>query len=147
MKLNFIGAEKLKGAIYLVSEDLGIKVSTAKDAMKVTVREWTERGVQVDLKDGEATVTYGDGTARFLRGLATLVGWVNAGIKEKCSNEHALFETNGAMVDMSRNAVMNVKTVKFMLRKMALMGLSTFMLLSPVCSLYCCHVNLSEVLF
>ena len=42
--------------------------------------------------------------------------------------ENALFETNGAMVDMSRNAVMNVPTVKMMLRKMALMGMNMYML-------------------
>ncbi|NLD88309.1 MAG: beta-N-acetylhexosaminidase, partial [Clostridiales bacterium] len=38
------------------------------------------------------------------------------------------FTLNGAMVDMSRNAVMNLKTVKYMLRKMALMGLNAYML-------------------
>ncbi len=39
-----------------------------------------------------------------------------------------MFQTNGAMVDMSRNAVMNVSTVKHMLRAMALMGMNTYML-------------------
>ena len=39
-----------------------------------------------------------------------------------------IFKTNGAMFDMSKNAVMTVKSVKLLLRKMALMGLNTFML-------------------
>jgi len=57
-----------------------------------------------------------------------LVGWVKEGVREKTLTETPLFESNGAMIDMSRNAVMNVKTVKMMLRKMALMGMNTFML-------------------
>ena len=54
--------------------------------------------------------------------------WLKQGETDKFLAETPLFATNGAMVDMSRNAVMNVKTVKEMLRRMALMGLNTYML-------------------
>ena len=82
----------------------------------------------VTLDGARATITYGDGKARFFRGLATLLGWIGDGITQKSNTERPLFATNGAMVDMSRNAVMNVTTVKEMLRRMALMGLNTYML-------------------
>jgi hexosaminidase len=38
------------------------------------------------------------------------------------------FKTNGVMVDVSRNAVMTVKGIHLLLRKMALMGLNTLMM-------------------
>ena len=128
MKISFLGAESLSEAISLVSEDLGITVSDEKDAFKVTVKTVEEKYLKLTLSGGEATITYGGGTPRFLRALATLVGVIKDGKSEYELEEHPLFKTNGAMVDMSRNAVMNVDTVKFMLRKMALMGLNTYML-------------------
>lgn len=37
-------------------------------------------------------------------------------------DEKAHFETMGTMIDCSRNGVLLVKTVKFLLKKLALMG-------------------------
>ena len=129
MKLYFVGAEALTDAISLVEGDLGFTTSkTARCSYTVTVEEVKENTVTVELSGKTAKITYGGGTTRFLRGLATLVGWIGEGVKEKALTENPLFKTNGAMVDMSRDAVMNVKTVKFMLRKMALMGLNMYML-------------------
>ncbi len=42
--------------------------------------------------------------------------------------EQNVFKTNGAMIDVSRNAVLTVDAVKFLLEKMALMGLNMLML-------------------
>ena len=42
--------------------------------------------------------------------------------------EHCAFDKNGLMLDVSRNGVMKVDGVKFLLRRMALMGLNLFML-------------------
>ena len=57
-----------------------------------------------------------------------LADWVKNGETDKKITQNPLFERNGAMVDMSRNAVMNVESVKCLFRKMALMGFNTFML-------------------
>ncbi len=129
MKFYFKNVEKLEEAIRLVSEDLSIEIADEKEAdVVLNVAECDDRKVSVVLDGKCATITYGDGKARFLRGLAMLVSWVKDGKEEGSLTEKPLFKTNGAMVDMSRNAVMNVKSVKTMLRKMALMGLNTYML-------------------
>ena len=129
MKLCFQNAESLLEAIGMVEEDLSLTVTDQTNAdVIVTVSELDERRVSIALDGNKATIAYGDGKVRFLRGLATLVDWIRSGVTKKESTEMPLFKTNGAMVDMSRNAVMNVKTVKTMLRRMALMGLNTFML-------------------
>ena len=126
---RFLNADTLLSGIDLLTDDLGITLTDGSDAdLTVTVTETAERTVSVTLSGKCATIVYGGGSARFFRGLATLVSWVNAGETERTHTERPLFRTNGAMVDMSRNAVMNVKSVKTMLRKMALMGLNTYML-------------------
>ena len=129
MKFYFQNAEHLLEAIGIVAEDLSLTVTEQADAdVIVTVLEQNERRVSVTLDGKYATIAYGDGKARFLRGLATLVDWIKSGVTKKERTETPLFKTNGAMADMSRNAVMNIKSVKTMLRKMALMGLNTYML-------------------
>ena len=128
MKIRFVNAAALQEGIALVAPDLGFEVVTEQAELTVTVCEVAERIVTVELNGDNATVTFGDGKARFFRGLATLLGWIGDGITQMSHTERPLFATNGAMVDMSRNAVMNVTTVKEMLRRMALMGLNTYML-------------------
>ncbi len=128
MKIRFENAADLQEGIALVAPDLGFEAVTEHAELTVTVCEAAERIVTVTLDGARATITYGDGKARFFRGLATLLGWIGDGITQKSNTERPLFATNGAMVDMSRNAVMNVTTVKEMLRRMALMGLNTYML-------------------
>ena len=128
MRILFENAAALMGGISLVAPDLGFEVVTEAADLTVTVTEVPAREVTVTLDGSRATIAYGEGKARFFRGLATLMGWLKAGITQKSATERPLFRTNGAMVDMSRNAVMNVKTVKEMLRRMALMGLNTYML-------------------
>ena len=129
MKLNFKNADKLAEAIEILAPDLGIEVSCECQAdCIVTVSETDKSTVSVKLDGKYADITYGGGTARFCRGLAKLVKWLKDG-KNACeSTENPIFTLNGAMIDMSRNAVMNVKTVKFTMRKMALMGMNCYML-------------------
>lgn len=129
MRFYFKNDEELKAGISILAEDLGLEIVSAEDAeVKVTVIKEEKRTVCVTLDGKDATISYGDGSARFFRGLAILAEWVRAGEEHKSVTENPLFQSNGAMVDMSRNSVMNVKTVKTMLRKMALMGLNTYML-------------------
>ncbi|MBQ6804282.1 MAG: beta-N-acetylhexosaminidase [Clostridia bacterium] len=128
MKLYFHHADSLLKGIALVSDDLGFTLADQKEAdIIIDVQKLEKDGVSIRLSGNRATIAWG-GKARFFRGLAILMDWLKQGETDKFLAETPLFATNGAMVDMSRNAVMNVKTVKFMLRKMALMGLNTFML-------------------
>lgn len=127
--LRFEGAQELMRGICCVSSELGIRV--AEDGCgvcTVTVCACEENVVEVSLDGLRAVIRYGGGKARFFRGLSRLVGWLRDGVTSQSLTEYPLFYTNGAMVDMSRNAVMNVETVKWMLRKMALMGLNMYML-------------------
>jgi len=128
MKYRFLGAEAVMPAISLICDELGITVSDENEDISVTVTAVDESMVSVSLDGRKAAITYGGGISRFLRGLATLNGWIREGRKEGSSIEHPHFKTNGGMLDMSRNAVMTVDTVKFMLRKTALMGLNMLML-------------------
>ena len=129
MKLYFENAEKVAQAIKLVSSDLNIELTDKKSAdITVSVNEKDERVLELLLDEKFANITYGGGTATFLRALAMLTFAVKRGENKKSISESPIFRLNGAMVDMSRNAVMKVDTVKFMLRKMALMGQNAFML-------------------
>lgn len=128
MKICFKNADALLECIALLADDLGIEsVSEAAD-LTVSVNEVSGNALTVTLSGKDAAITYGGGKSRFNRGLAMLVKWVNDKETEKTVTENPLFTLNGAMVDMSRNAVMNLKTVKFMMRKMALMGMNAYML-------------------
>ncbi len=129
MKFYFENDEKLKKGIEYVSEDLDIELVKKDNAdIIVTILETEERKVFVSLSKNQANITYGGGKARFFRGLATLCGWIRTGETEKEKTETPLFETNGSMLDMSRNSVLKVSQVKTMMRKMALMGMNMYML-------------------
>ena len=129
MKFYFKNAEAVFDGITLLAEDLGIELAEEKSAdYTVAVHKEAIQMLTVSLSGSTASISCGTGKARFFRGLAMLVNWVKEGKQQYSVTEKPVFKTNGAMVDMSRNAVMNVKTVKMMLRKMAMMGLNTYML-------------------
>ena len=127
MKISFNSAADLLDGILIMQEELGYKVTENGDYV-ISVIEDSAPTVGVEIKNKAATITYGGGKARFFRGLAYAISWFKEGVTEKSITETPIFDTNGAMVDMSRNAVMNVATVKNMLRKMALMGFNMYML-------------------
>ncbi|MBO5270602.1 MAG: family 20 glycosylhydrolase, partial [Clostridia bacterium] len=129
MKFCFENADALKVGIETLIPELGIVLADASEADVVVFVKETDEDIVTVTRDGRrAEIVYGGGKARFFRGLATLAGFVREGALSETRTEHPLFLTNGAMVDMSRNAVMNLKTVKSMMRKMALMGMNMYML-------------------
>ena len=130
MKIQFLNAAALMDGIAYVAPDLGFEVVAENADLTVTVTEVAERTVTVTLDGDHAAITYGDGKARFFRGLAKLLGWTHDGIKTKTETENPLFAQNGAMFSVSRGGVMRVETVKATMRGMALMGLNTYMLYS-----------------
>jgi len=129
MKLCIRNADSLKDALNILASDIGIELSCeCQSDVIVDVKEAEEHIVEVSLDGKTASITYGGGKVRFFRGLAMLVNWIKNGENVKSVTEKPIFTMNGGMLDVSRNAVMNVKYVKYMLRKQALMGLNTFML-------------------
>ncbi len=128
MTYTFQNALSLTDAIAAVSAELGFTITEQNADITITITEQQKDGLHVTLEGGSATITYGGGTSRFLRALAILHQWIQSGEREKSMGENVTFPLCGAMVDMSRNAVMNVKTVKAMLRQMALMGMNCYML-------------------
>ncbi|MBE6650135.1 MAG: beta-N-acetylhexosaminidase [Ruminococcaceae bacterium] len=128
MELKFLNCENLLFGIKEVSEELGFNVTDSSEAITVNAIESNENISALDFKNNTATITYGGGKPRFYRALAKLVAWIKDGKNEGNSTENPIFDNNGTMIDASRNAVMNVDTVKFVMRKMALMGMNTFML-------------------
>jgi len=129
MKFYFENPCELSVGIAEVAPELGIELVAKQDAeIIVTVTEVSERMLHVTLNEAISTITYGDGSARFFRALAILADAVRRCEDTLDVTERPIFTTNGAMVDMSRNAVMNVTALKAMLRKMALMGMNTYQL-------------------
>ncbi len=132
MKLIFENAGHLADGIALVTPLLRLPEDGAD--VTVSVKTVREELVRVTLNDRKAEIVYGsaDGTlggkARFFRALAHLAEALRDGRRELSVEEHPLFETNGAMVDMSRNAVMRPGVVIAMIERMALMGMNTYML-------------------
>ena len=129
IRLYFDADQKALEAARLVSEDLNIEICDKDNAeFCVELKTAEDHTLSLNLDGKCAEITYGGGVATFLRGLAMLAYAIRRGETKKKVTENAIFHLNGAMVDMSRNAVMNLQTVKFMLRKMALMGQNAFML-------------------
>ena len=128
MRFLFKNAGELTQGISIVASDLGIELCNEEPDFEIYVNESDTAELCVRLNGDCAEISYGGGRARFFRGLATLVGWIRDGVKDASVKETPCFENNGPMVDMSRNSVMTVDAVEFMMRKCALMGLNTFML-------------------
>ena len=114
---RFSGASK--GPAMLCNQDADLTVSVTESEADVLC---------VELNENTAHITYGGGTSRFLRGLSMLIQWYKDGITKKTSVENPIFSFCGAMIDVSRNAVMNMTTLKAMLRSMARMGMNACML-------------------
>ncbi|MFX3635988.1 MAG: beta-N-acetylhexosaminidase [Candidatus Pristimantibacillus sp.] len=124
MKIRFEGnvAELMPGVQLLLSE-LGIELQ--EDGMLVRV-EASEGALEVGLEQGAAYIRYGQ-KHQFYRGIGLLIQ------HSRKSNtfhiqEKQQFDQVGPMFDLSRNAVLTLDSFKFMLNKMALMGMNTVML-------------------
>lgn len=129
MKVFVKAPEELLEGVKLLGLELGYTLCEESEAELVITAEKSEENiVKIDMAGGVAKVVYGGGNCRFNRALGLIFEAIADGKKEFSKEEHPLFETNGSFFDCSRNAVLNVKTVKDILRKTALMGMSTFML-------------------
>lgn len=119
MKIHFTGdlAEVLDG-VRILGDDLGIEV--AEDGYPIEVVN----------RKGPLVVTNNqiifDKKIHFFRGLGLWLQHMGKN-NEFHLTEEPQFETSGAMIDVSRNAVLTVDGIKMLLRKMAVMGLNMAM--------------------
>lgn len=118
--LNLIGVPKeLSTGLSEVLPALNISLSADGIPVKVTSSDCLKAYLSAD----SGRIEYAE-KIQFFRALSHLS---REGIG--CDvTERQVFTTNGAMIDVSRNAVLTVEAVKLLLRKMALMGLNMLML-------------------
>ncbi len=124
MNLNFYGdTQNLEAGIAFLSERLGYQCSETGIPVKI---ERAEGNITVSLSNGKGHIKYNE-KIQFFRALGLFIEH----LRESDTffiEETSQFKTNGVMIDVSRNAVMTVDTIKYLLEKMALMGLNMLML-------------------
>lgn len=123
MKLDFKGdLSNIKKGIDILSEELNFQQSN--EGYPIYIKQ-QEGNISVKNKNGEGEITYHH-PIHFFRALGL---WLEHFYKEENFEitEKPQFKMNGAMLDASRNAVLTVKGIKDLLRKMAVMGLNTLM--------------------
>ncbi len=121
-KINLRGAtDSLKDGLELLLPDLGI--SLENEGLAVTVVQGDH--LAIEISSGKVRITY-HRKVEFFRGMCLLMQHIDD--RDFSIQERAAFENNGIMLESSRNAVLDVHAVKYILRKMALMGLNLAML-------------------
>lgn len=117
-------AVECKEGLSFILPDLN--ATQREDGIKVTVEKVVGDRLAVKREGSAATITYGE-RVHFFRALGLLCQHLDDAayaVEEKC-----YFRTNGTMFDVSQsNTLMTVDHVKFLLRRMALMGLNMIML-------------------
>lgn len=123
LKVKFCGQlpPQFDAAITELLSDLGIVADA--DGLLMNVKKGDH--LQISLQDSICNITYSE-PVQLYRALSLLVQYAPQGNFHR--EEHPCFETVGIMFDVSRNAVLRPETVKYFLRKMALMGLNLGMM-------------------
>ena len=141
MKLFFTGeVGNLLDGVELLKGDLSIDIYQLEDyqtnedsdneCIEITIS--LGEGVHVAYRRGKGYIVYRE-KIHFFRALGLFVETIRDN-KDKGYNgdfvidEDIYFEKNGVMFDVSRNAVLKPDTIKYFLRKMALMGLNLGMM-------------------
>jgi hexosaminidase len=125
VKVAFTGeVQELEAGIGLLKDRLMLE--TGEGYLPVQVSRDSNDAITVSFNGESGLIGYHT-KAQFFRGLGLFVEYFRKGkpffIKEKPS-----FSTIGVMLDVSRNAVPTVESIKRLLRHMALMGLNFLML-------------------
>jgi len=129
IKLFLENGREVADALHAVAAALGVTCSDAENGeIILSARPSGNGSTVVQFSEGHACIAYGNGLPSFLRALAKLTYRYKKGEKSFAFTETPVFCKVGTMLDVSRNAVMNVETVKEMLVRTALMGMNTFML-------------------
>lgn len=123
LQMHFLGdTQNCTALLAALLPELAVE-NTPDAAYKVQLLQG--KGVQLQVLEGQARITYGS-LAMLGRTLAYLRAHYNQ--PGFAVNEQPIFNTNGIMLDCSRNCVPTVDAAKAFLRKLALMGLNFAML-------------------
>lgn len=126
LHLNFKGeTEQIKLCLFELEKELGFVNKT--DGINVTVCKRENAGLSVEGKNGEYAVSYGI-IPDFCRALCILIDFIKKGEQSFSVDEDREIELCGIMPDLSRNAVLKVETAKDLIRRIARMGMNTFMM-------------------
>lgn len=116
---------KWSGSVMEVSRGIGI-MDNVDSSISVEIKK-CEKGFCVS-GDGEGYVIAYSQKCEFFRAFAILRHKLKNNEKEFFIKQSNRFDTCGIMLDVSRNAVLKLETVKDIIRYMANMGLNTLML-------------------
>ncbi len=127
MKLHFEGElSSLSRGISLLAPDLGVEI--AEGGYTFTVKKADAPTLAVSLDGNKGEIVYFE-RCQFFRAFGLAVEQLREGNESFSIEEQPAFTMNGPMFDMSQgNAAFNVKTLKGILRNLALMGLNMTML-------------------
>src|SRR5687768_13633822 len=116
----------IRTALELIAEDFPIRTGRGR-AANVEL-ELRGDGPRIEGRDGRTPLS-GATVPQVLRALAIQRGFASSRTTlSDVYEERPPFDSLGVMWDQSRNAVARPETVKYFLRRMALMGLNLFML-------------------
>lgn len=126
MKLSLMGdLAGLEAGLKELEKELPFAVDPSGIPVQV---EQVEAGpLQVQVEEKGCRIQY-QRPVHFFRGLGLLLEMLWAGRSPAHVEEEPRFDRNGAMFDCSRNAVFQPKTLRRVIRMMALMGLNMLML-------------------
>jgi len=127
MKIRFAGElSELQEGISIIAQMLEVELGDGGYLFEVSRKK--ENKLTVTLDDKKGTIVYNERCA-FFRAFGLAVSQIREGKECFETVEPVHFDMNGPMFDVSQgNAAFNIKTVKEILRRCALMGLSMAML-------------------
>jgi len=124
IKINFISdISCFADGLAALGEDYGFRL----DNEGITLSVFEGDALRVSFSKNTAKIEYGK-KCEFFRAFGLLLEAIRDGLTEFERCEKANFDTCGGMIDLSHGALMNVKSIKSMIRKFAMMGLNMFML-------------------
>ncbi len=127
MKIAFRGdVQDLLDGIRALAPEIGIEVEEGAPAPVQVQVERRPGPIEVTRSGGEGTIRFAE-KIHFFRALGLFVEESQRSDAFSVTEEPQ-FTTLGAMIDASRNGVLKVESMEFLLRKMALMGLNLVML-------------------
>jgi len=124
MKLTFEGdLQELETGLSLLSGNLHLEM--VEDGTPVRV-EKSDGKIEAGMENGQGWIRFAE-KIHFFRALGLFIESARESNHFSVSEEPQ-FKLNGVMIDVSRNAVLTVTSIKELLQKMALMGLNLLML-------------------
>lgn len=127
MRIYFENADDLLTAINCIKDDLHFEMWYENKGQDLTVRAEKNEGdcLEVSLNGDFATITYGKSKVSFFRGLMLVCEAIFNGKKEFYAKETPYFEVKGLLLDVSRNAALNIRGIKYFIRQSAIAGLNS----------------------